>query len=194
MKELIIHIITDVLTALYQPFGFSVILSVLVMFFLMYAQERGWREICKKWWKQFKTSSLFRREFLLIFYITMILFRTLLNRNMWANPLSNVLGAWGLYNEQGEFTTEAIENLFLFIPFVILLLWTLKDKLIKKRTLISIIFLSGKITFFFSLAIEFAQLFFRIGTFQLSDLFYNTLGGTIGGAIYYFGIKWKENK
>ncbi|MGH1941946.1 VanZ family protein [Enterococcus faecium] len=32
---------------------------------------------------------------------------------------------------------------------------------------------------------EFLQLFLHIGTFQLSDLFYNTLGGGIGGVIYY---------
>ncbi|WP_262369700.1 VanZ family protein [Enterococcus faecium] len=39
--------------------------------------------------------------------------------------------------------------------------------------------------FLFSLSIEFTQLFFRLGTFQLSDLFYNTLGGLIGALLYW---------
>ena len=48
---------------------------------------------------------------------------------------------------------------------------------------------STKITFLFSFAIEMLQLFLRLGTWQLSDLFYNTLGGAIGGLIYYAGYK-----
>lgn len=41
-----------------------------------------------------------------------------------------------------------------------------------------------KISFLFSLGIEFTQLFLKLGSFQLSDLVYNTLGGLIGGLIY----------
>lgn len=36
MKDIIASIITSVLTALYQPFWFSVILSVLVLFFIFF--------------------------------------------------------------------------------------------------------------------------------------------------------------
>ena len=35
--------------------------------------------------------------------------------------------------------------------------------------------------------IEFTQLLFHLGTFQISDLTYNTLGGAAGGIIYYLG-------
>ena len=35
--------------------------------------------------------------------------------------------------------------------------------------------------------IEFTQLLFHLGTFQISDLTYNTLGGVAGGIIYYLG-------
>ena len=55
-----------------------------------------------------------------------------------------------------------------------------------------ILWYSGKIAFIFSISIEVLQLFLRIGTFQLSDLFYNTVGGMIGGLMYY-GIT-KEKK
>lgn len=37
MKDIISSIITSVLTALYQPFWFSVILSVMVLFFYLFA-------------------------------------------------------------------------------------------------------------------------------------------------------------
>ncbi|RHO82085.1 VanZ family protein [Ruminococcus sp. AF42-9BH] len=46
----------------------------------------------------------------------------------------------------------------------------------------------------FSFIIEFLQLLFHLGTFQISDLCYNTLGGTIGGVIYFVSYKLKNEK
>ncbi len=88
-------IISNVLTALYQPFWFAVILSVLFMF--VYEAYPSIKRAAKDWISWFKSDPTFRRTFLLVFYTVMILFRTLLNRNMWANPVSNVIGVWGLY-------------------------------------------------------------------------------------------------
>lgn len=48
------------------------------------------------------------------------------------------------------------------------------------------------ISFGTSLGIEFLQLLLCLGTFQLADLFYNTLGGVLGGALYVAGMKGKE--
>ena len=48
--------------------------------------------------------------------------------------------------------------------------------------------------FLTSAAIEFLQLFLRLGTFQLSDIFYNTLGGLLGSLIYYIGYKIKHGE
>lgn len=190
MKEISEKIIKDVLTAFYQPFSFALLLAILFMFLCLFAREHGWKEVCRRWCSAFRSESTFRRAFLLVFYTTMILFRTLLNRNMWANPLSEVLGGWGLYNEKGELTTEAIENLFLFIPFMILLLWSYRERILgEKVRLIRTLWQSLKITFLFSLSIEFLQLFLRLGTFQLSDLTYNTLGGLMGGLLYWIGYK-----
>ena len=190
MGEIAEKIIKDVLTAFYQPFSFALLLAILFMFLSLYAREHGWKEVCRRWWNAFRTESAFRRTFLLAFYTAMILFRTLLNRNMWANPLSEVLGGWGLYDEEGKLTTEAIENLILFIPFMILLLWSFRDRLLgEKVRLIPTLWQSLKIAFLFSLSIEFLQLFLRLVTFQLSDLTYNTLGGLIGGLLYWIGYK-----
>ena len=180
-------IISNVLTALYQPFWFAVILSVFFMF--VYKRYTSVKDAAKEWISWFKSDSSFRRTFLLVFYTVMILFRTLLNRDMWANPVSDVIGPWGLHNANGELTTEYIENLMLFIPFTVLLLWVLQEKLVRKITLWSVLWKATKVTFLFSFTIETLQLFLRLGTWQLSDLFYNTLGGAIGGLIYYIGYK-----
>ena len=183
-------IISNVLTALYQPFWFAIILSVLFMF--VYKSYPSIKQAAKSWISWFKTDSAFRRTFLLVFYIAMILFRTLLNRNMWANPLSDVIGIWWIYNANGELTTECIENFALFIPFTVLLLWAAKDRILSRVTIKAVLWKSLKITFLFSFGIEMLQLLLRLGTWQLSDLFYNTLGGAVGGLIYYVGYKIKH--
>lgn len=190
MIEIIRKIITSILTALYQPFGFALIMTILFMGIYMQAIEKGWKRMIHCWIETFKTTASYRRIFLLVFYVSMILFRTLLNRFMWSNPVSNVIGVWGLYNTDGELTTEIIENLVLFVPFTILLLWCFRDKIIGHVVKVSkVLWQSVKIVFLFSLLIEFLQLFLRLGTFQLSDLFYNTLGGLIGGLIYWIGYR-----
>ena len=190
MIEIMKNIITNVLIALYQPFGFAVILAVLFMFLYLMARERGWKTVIQWWFDEFKTNSTFRRVFFLVFYTAMILFKTLLNRHMWMNPVSNVIGIWGLYDENGNLTTETIENMALFIPFTILFLWSFKDKNGEKtRNFIDSLCRSIIVTFLFSMTIEFTQLFLHLGTFQLSDLFYNTLGGLIGGLLYWIGYK-----
>ena len=90
--EIIKIILTNVLTALYQPLGFAMILAVLFMFLYLYARDHGWKEAAGMWWNAFKADSFFRKLFVLAFYTAMLLFRTLLNRDIWANPLSDVIG------------------------------------------------------------------------------------------------------
>ena len=133
MKSIIIEIVNkivyNILSALYRPFWAAVLLAFLFMFLYLYAKEHGWKKnnliqnMFLTWCKAFKSSSCFRRIFRLAFYTAMILLRTVLNREIWFNPLGKILGGWGLY-EDGQFTTESIENFMLFIPFSILLLWT----------------------------------------------------------------------
>ena len=194
--EIFKSIVTNVLTALYQPFWFAVLLTIFILFFYMYAYYptnagKGIKAACLDWIRTFKNSLFFRKLFCLVFFTVMILFRTLLNRNMWMNPLSDVMANWWIwkYGEDGTryLTTECIENLMLFIPFTILLFWTAGKKILKKTTFLNIVWTGLKITFVFSLSIELLQLFLRLGTFQVSDLTYNTLGGGIGGAVYWIG-------
>lgn len=194
MVETIGNIISNILTALYQPFWFSLLAAILLMFFYLYAREHGWKTSIQIWIKEFKLSKEFRRLFCLAFFVMLMLMRTLLNRNMWANPVSDVMGGWTLWNEDGELTTEPIENVILMMPYTALLLWALKERLLKKVTLGRTLWQGIKYAFLTSAAIEFLQLFLRLGTFQLSDIFYNTLGGLLGSLIYYIGYKIKHGE
>lgn len=198
MADIVSSIIKNVLMALYQPFGFALLLSILAMYFYLFATEKessgeGFKKSIIIWTARFRVSSKFRRLFFLCFYVSMILIRTLLNRDLWLNPLSNVMGGWWIYETNpstGEvkLTTECIENLMLFIPFSALLMWFMEQK----EEIKCILWTSTKIVFLFSVSIEFLQLFLRLGTFQIADLFYNTLGGFLGGLIYW--IFYKLNK
>lgn len=195
MIDIIKNIIANVLTALYQPFGCAIMFAFFFMCLYLFAQEYGWKVVVQHLLESFKTDILFRRVFLLAFYVAMILCRTLLNRNMWVNPVSNVIGIWGLFNENGTLTTEAVENLVLFIPFIILMFLAFREKIFAETVkLMNVLQKSVTIVFLFSLSIEFLQLFLRLGTFQLSDLFYNTLGGLIGGFIYWMIYKIRSRK
>mgnify|MGYP005758662885 CR=1 FL=1 len=101
MVKTIGDIISNILTAIYQPFGFSILSAVLLMFFYLYAKEHGWKTSIQIWIKEFKSLKEFRRLFCLAFFVMLMLMRTLLNRNMWANPVSDVMGGWTLWNEEG---------------------------------------------------------------------------------------------
>ena len=116
MKEtidLLGKIITNILTALYEPFGFSLLLSFLAMFFYLYAYEpihagKGWKNAIVTWYQKFKESVFFRRLFFLAFVTSLILFRTLLNRQLWMNPFENVI---------------------MMVPFSSVAMWTFGEKI-----------------------------------------------------------------
>ena len=124
-------IIANILTAFYEPFGFSLLLSFLARFFYLYAYEptsagRGWKSAIITWYQKFKESEFFRKLFLLAFVTSMILFRTLLNRILWLNPLSKVMGGWGIWeieNGERQLTTECIENVIMMVPFSAIVMW-----------------------------------------------------------------------
>ena len=83
MKEtidLLGKILTNILTALYEPFGFSLLLSFLAMFFYLFAYEpihagKGWKSAIVTWYQKFKESVFFRKLFFLFFVTSLILFR-----------------------------------------------------------------------------------------------------------------------
>lgn len=193
MIKVFTKILTNILTALYQPFGFSLLLSFFAMFFYLYAYHptnagKGWKVAIVAWIEVFKKNSRFRKLFALAFVTSMILFRTLLNRNLWMNPLSNVMGGWSIWetvNGERTLTTECIENVILMMPFTGMVMWTFdaENRVVWKSTKLGLIF---------SVSIEMLQLLLRLGTFQVSDIVYNTLGGMLGGVAYMTARKVHE--
>ena len=84
----------------------------------------------------------------------MILFRTLLNRDLWMNPLSDVMGGWGIWetvNGERQLTTECIENVILMMPFTGMVMWTFD---VEK----GVVWKSTKLGLIFSVSIEMLQL------------------------------------
>ncbi|WP_243033950.1 MULTISPECIES: VanZ family protein [Clostridium] len=145
------------------------------------------------WYQKFKESVFFRKLFLLAFVTSLILFRTLLNRNLWMNPLFKIMGGWGIWetkNGEQVLTTECIENVIMMVPFSAVVMWTFGEKIGSGWK--KILRYSGKIAFIFSVSIEMLQLLLRLGTFQLSDIFYNTVGGVLGGLMYCAMMKVRK--
>lgn len=202
MKEtidLLGKILSNILIALYEPFWFSLLLSFLAMFFYLYAYEpqnagKGWKSAIVTLYQKFRERVFFKKLFFLVFVISLILFRTLLNRKMWTNPLSDIMGGWGIWetvNGEQKLTTECIENVIMMVPFSAMVLWTFGEKIGNGWK--KILWYSGKIAFGFSVSIEMLQLLLRLGTFQLSDIFYNTVGGVVGGLVYYVAMKIRKH-
>ena len=126
--------------------------------------------------------------------------RTVLGRNAWVNPWSDVLGKWSIFMDDGSFNIDFIENIMLFVPlgFMYNLKYNNfnflktnehinesdintescsnnKINMVKKTLLGSLLF---------SVLIECTQLMLKVGVFQLSDIFCNTVGGAIGAIVY----------
>ena len=192
MLENLKAVIKNVLIEIYHPFGFALILSALFMY--VYKQCDSWKTAIKRWINWFRTDASFRKMFIFIAYLVIILYRTLTNRGMAINTVDNVIGIWKINNFDENYKQIVLVNLVLFIPYTILLFWNFASKLLKNLKFTTIILQSLKITFLFSLAIEFLQLFLRTGVWQISDLFFNTLGGIIGGILYWIVLNIKNKK
>ena len=114
---------------------------------------------------------------------------------LWANPVSDIMGGWWIWTTDSKgnlkLTTECFENILLMLPFIFLLFWSEHKKILKSITFRYIVTLAARISFSFSLSIEILQLLFRLGTFQFSDIFYNTVGGILGGIMFWICLKTK---
>ena len=101
-----VSVIGNVLGVLYQSCGASLVIAVLFMSVYMQIKKKGTEAVIRTWVQEFRTNRQFRREFLLVFYGCLVLFRTLFCRTIWGNPLDSVLGIWGLHKADGSIYTE----------------------------------------------------------------------------------------
>lgn len=185
--------LTHMLTALYRPLWPALVLTFFASCFYLYAYEpigagEGFGAVLRGWLRRLKESPFFRRLLLLGFCTTMILFQTLLNRGIASDPLQNALGSLVPWVRTADGTVvpayDCIENAIMLLPFTFLLLWTFGSMWHLPDSSAGIVWWATKVAFACSFSIELLQLVLHLGNWQLSDLFYNTLGGAAGGALY----------
>lgn len=179
----------DVLRSIHTSLGISLIIAFCGIYFYLFAfrtdmfpyARKGGKEGLKAGLKALLHDRGTRHFFLLILYTTMVLCRTLLIRKIWPNPLSKVFGGWWIWNTnacgQRHLSSDCFGNLIMLMPMVALSVWTFPEWFRKRGYIKGSFLLAGET----SLAIETLQLVFRLGTFQISDLVYNTAGGVIVG-------------
>lgn len=170
----------DVFYSIYQYLGFGLIFAVICMIALPEVEQKGLKKCFIQQWHKFRTDKITRYRFAFLTILFMVLSRTLICRNIWQCPWENIIGEWGVFTSDGTLNTEGMLNIVLFVPLAYfgVLGFCQQDGLYK-----GILFNIVKLSFGFSCLIEISQLFLRLGTFQLSDIFQNTLGGFIGAFV-----------
>lgn len=176
-------VLKDVLVVVYQNIPISLVMTTLIMMVYVLKKDNSVSDVFMILIHELKNKKKLRSEGLFYFYLFILLNKTLLCRTMWVNPLQNVLGIWGITDQNGNLYTEHIENMFLFIPFVLLLFNAFPTFGGKKLGIIPAFVRGTGFTIIVSVGIESLQLFLKLGTFQLSDIVFNALGGAVGGMI-----------
>lgn len=124
-----------------------------------------------------------------LMYIFIVYYKTVLQRDFSYSPLENVFSGWKIFVTQyNGLDYQVIGNVVMFLPFSFFFCLMNQEKNNIYLLKFSILF-----SFLFSLFIELNQLIFSKGTFQFSDIVYNTLGGLIGALIYLL-IKLIKNR
>lgn len=179
------QILSDIIMNIYTYCVTSLLLAVLSSILLAVVKEKGIAFLYNIIVENIK-QSVFIRKTVFLFFLFLVLNRTVLGRNEWVNPWSDVLGQWRLLLEDGTINIDFVENIILFIPLGFMYNFAFnKAKVFKSwNQNFNVIVKTFLLSFAFSLLIECAQLMFKIGVFQISDLFCNTLGGTVGAMIY----------
>ena len=152
----------------------AIVLSFIVLFAYAFIKDNNRKEI------EDKLLYIIKKPWLILYilFFSYILVCTLFSRQCLV-PYKSVLKGLRLYDD-GRWNTECIENILLFVPYTFFYLQALApEKPLKTAFLIALLT---------SLFIEFSQLFFWLGAFQLSDLIYNVIGGMIGWLLW---LIWK---
>ena len=132
------------------------------------------------WLRSWKTRKN-RLCFWMFLYFSLLFSVTLLTRSYQPNPFLNIKGKLFLRYRSGAWHHGNIENIILFLPLCPLVLVNCKDfrRGGALKTLWRCILLSAGTT----ILIETMQAILHLGTFQLSDLLFNLIGGLIGALL-----------
>lgn len=121
-----------------------------------------------------------------LLYVSIILNATLFKRLSLPDhdPFSNIFGGWGISELQYFYDFSSIWNVIVFLPLCTFIFIFLKTVLNKRVSNKALFLTAGTTGFLFSCIIELLQIIFKAGTFQIADIFYNTLGGVLSIIIF----------
>lgn len=186
------YMLKDILKTVATSAPIGILFSFAILFIVM-LRSYSLKKALSAMANSFKKRE-YRYKFYYLVYLYIIFSRTVIRRQSNYEPLSDVFGGWKIF--QHKYTGldyQVIGNVIMFIPFAILLAAVLNSYncSLKKNLAICL-----SCSFIYSLFIELCQLITKRGTFQLSDLVWNTLGGLIGFIIYSLinNIYKKRNK
>ena len=174
MKVIIIDIIRTVKCSFPQGFTLALIISV-VFEYIRHKTLNGYISSLEN-----KKNRYF---IYLLTYCYMVLYRTLLCRTAIYDPLSIVWQDWGIVkcNPLKIDLSPFVGNIALFTILILLILLNFSNKFKNNKDML---IKCTVLSFVLSLSIEVMQLITCRGTFQISDLTYNTVGGMLGAVIY----------
>lgn len=182
---MVIKLIKNIIKSIIECGGNAILIAFLFMFYFMLVKENGVKGTFKKWKEQYVHNASFRKVFLLMLYSFLVLTKTVLGRSMWHDPYGRIFIDWSIIDGNGRLNLAIVENIMLFVPFTFLVMWNMRG--VGERNgwkLLSQMLVTVGIGFMFSTGIEIIQLATRLGTFQFSDIFYNSIGGIVGAAVY----------
>lgn len=167
-----------ILSSLFSTLFFSLFFSYLIMQIISFnVLGRGNRKGMLK--KLFKNKDMLCL-FLFIYFTFAVFFITVIQRECTYTPLANVFRGLSIYNDNHAIDYQVIGNILMFIPSSFLLCILMREE----GSFVKIILKTLLSSLCFSTFIEITQLIFSKGTFQFSDIVYNTLGGVLGALIF----------
>lgn len=168
-------ILTTFYSGCLQSFIFS-----LLMYIALYNNGGSFTDKIKNAISDLKKRSS-RYKIYFFFYLYLLYNDTVFSRTPTYSPFSDVFGGWLIYKTQYHgLSFDVIANVLMFVPLTFLFSLSLLNKKNTKHTIIK----SLQLSFCVSLSIEILQILFMKGTFQFTDLLFNTLGGLIGALLY----------
>lgn len=175
--NMIIQHINKVIDEYVVSIGVFFIFTAIVVYIF---EEIGFKRILFEIKEKFLKDYSYKWKILFYTYFYFILKKALLDRSKgMKNGLEFAFKRdWIFLVKDTWSKVQAAENILFFIPFsFFLILAFFSNKSITKLNLLKKII---KFSFLLSLFIELTQLFLTTGTFQVSDIVYNIIGGFIG--------------
>lgn len=188
MADIIRVSLYDLLTKIYPIFAIALLLAFLLSFSAVMIRFLGIKNALGIYWEAFKHNDECKR-IIKSLYIALLLFYLFKNDSIGVSPLVTVLGVWGIHKKNGDFTSQNILNFVYFLPLIPCIWsevrWHVQEKCIWENERRKFLSYCVKNSLIFALGVEFIQLFLQLGRFQISDIFYTSLGSVAGGVIYY---------